>query len=399
MLSENARERLAESLVDRIEELNEVILTEIGESIKQIGTLKPSKAYQLMQELQYGASYNKIVNKIKEITGLNKKQIYEIFEAVAKDNQLFAKKFYDYRDVDFIPYEQNIALQNQVRAFAKLTTENYINFMNTSAFMTFENGEKVFTPLSKIYQKVIDKAVLSISLGQEAYQTTMRKTMREIASNGIRWVDYATGYHRRLDSAVRMNILDGIRQLSNEMQKQFGEEFDSDGVEITVHQYPAPDHEDVQGRQFANEEFENFQNELPAKDYQGKMHAHKHRPISAMNCYHNVFSIVLGVSAPQYSNEQLEKINKENQKGFELDGKKYSLYEGTQLQRKIETKIRQSKDRHIGAVAMGDVEEAGILQEKIRQLTNKYNILCVASGLKPKKTRMTVSGYKRIRRR
>ena len=308
MLSENARERLAETLVNKIEELTAVILIEIGESIKQIGTLTPSKAYQLVQQLQYGGSYNKIVNKIKEITGLNEKQIYEIFEAVAKDNQLFARKFYDYRNIDFIPYEQNIALQNQVRAFAKLTVQNYINFMNTTAFMTIENGQKVFTPLSKIYQKVIDKAVLTISQGQEAYQTTMRKTMRELAGNGIRCVDYATGYHRRLDSAVRMNILDGLRQLSNEMQKQFGEEFDSDGVEITAHQYPAPDHEDVQGRQFSNEEFENFQNELPAKDYQGTMHIHKHRPISAMNCYHNVFSIVLGVSKPQYTNEQLEKI-------------------------------------------------------------------------------------------
>lgn len=399
MLSENARERLAEALVDKIEELNEVILKEIGESIKEIGTLKPSKAYQLAQQLQYGGSYNKIVNKIKEITGLNEKQIYEIFEAVAKDNQFFAKKFYDYRNVDFIPYEQNIALQNQVRAFAKLTAENYINFMDTSAFMTIENGKKVFTPLSKIYQKIIDKAVLSISMGQEAYETTMRKTMREIASSGIRCVDYATGYHRRLDSAVRMNILDGLRQLSNEMQKQFGEEFDADGVEITVHQYPAPDHADVQGKQFSKEEYENFQNELPAKDYQGTMHIHKHRPISAMNCYHSAFSIVLGVSKPQYTNEQLEKINKENKKGFEFDGKKYSLYEGTQLQRQIETKVRQFKDRHIGAVAMGDMEEAGILQGKIRQLTNKYNALCVISGLKPKKIRMTVSGYKRIRRR
>ena len=399
MLSENAKERLAEALVDKIEELNEVILKEIGQSIKEIGILKPSKAYQLAQELQYGASYNKIVNKIKEITGLNEKQIYKIFEEVAKNNQLFAKKFYDYRNVDFIPYEQNIALQNQVRAFAKITTENYINFMNTSAFMIMENEEKVFTPLSKIYQKIIDKAVLSISLGQEAYQTTMRKTMRELAGNGIRCVDYATGYHRRLDSAVRMNMLDGIRQLSNEMQKQFGEEFDSDGVEITVHQYPAPDHEDVQGKQFSNEEFEKFQNELPAKDYQGTEYIHKHRPISAMNCYHNVFSIVIGVSKPEYTNEQLEKIKKENEEGFEFEGKKYSLYEGTQLQRVLETRVRQFKDRHIGAVAMGDIEEASILQGKIRQLVNKYNDLCVISGLKPKKARMTVSGYKRIRRR
>ena len=399
MLSEDVKERLAEALVDRIEELNETILTEIGESIKKIGKLTPSKAYQLVQQLQYGGSYNNIVNKIIQITGLNEKQIYKIFEAIAKDNQLFAKQFYDYRGVDFIPYEQNIALQNQARALAKITADTYTNFMNTSAFMMFENGKKVYTPLSQIYNKVLDKAILSISQGQEAYQTAMRNTMRELSRNGIRTVDYASGYSRRLDSAVRMNMLDGIRNLSNEMQRQFGEEFDADGVEITVHMQPAPDHAEVQGKQFSNEEFDKFQNNLPAKDYQGKLYTHEHRAISELNCYHNVFSIVLGVSKPIYSDEQLKKINEDNNKGFEFEGKKYTLYEGTQLQRQIETKIRQLKDRHIGAVAMEDLEEAGLLQNKIRILTNKYNYLCNKSGLQPKRTRMTVSGYKRIKRR
>ena len=47
----------------------------------------------------------------------------------------------------------------------------------------------------------------------------------------------------RLDSAVRMNIKDGILQLHNKTQEIIGEQFKSDGWEITVHENPAEDHE------------------------------------------------------------------------------------------------------------------------------------------------------------
>ena len=377
MLSEEAREALAEVLVDRIEELNAVILTEVGQSINKVGKLTPSSAYKLIQDLKYGDSYTNIVRKLKQVTNLNEKQIYEIFEELAKKDQYFAKQFYEYRNVDFIPYAENKELQQQVKAIAKITADTFDNMIKTSAFMTIENGKKVFTPLSKIYQKTLDKAVLSLSQGKDSYQTAMRKAMKELADSGIRTVDYATGYSRRLDSAVRMNMLDGMRQLSNEVQRQFGEEFDADGIEISVHDHPAPDHEDIQGHQYSIEEYEELNNSLE-------------RPISTLNCYHYTFSIVLGVSQPLYTQEQLDKINADNKAGFEFEGKHYTMYEGTQLQRQIETKIRQLKDRQIGARAMEDMEEVGKYQRKITQLTQKYNDLCKISGLQPKKTRMQV---------
>lgn len=384
MLSEETREALAEVLVDRIEELNAVILTEVGESINKVGKLTPSSAYKLIQDLKYGDSYTNIVRKLKQVTNLNEREIYKIFEELAKQDQQFAKQFYEYRNVEFIPYAENKELQQQVKALAKITANTFDNMMKTTAFMTIENGKKVYTPLSKIYQKTLDKAVLSLSQGKDSYQTAMRKTMKELADSGIRTVDYSTGYSKRLDSAVRMNMLDGMRQLSNEVQKQFGEEYDADGIEISVHEHPAPDHEDIQGHQYSIEDFEKLNNSLE-------------RPISTLNCYHYTFSIVLGVNQPLYTQEQLDKINADNKIGFEFEGKHYTMYEGTQLQRQIETKIRQLKDRQIGARSMDDMEEVGKYQKKIRQLTQKYNDLCKVSGLQPKRTRMQVSGYRRIK--
>ena len=70
---------------------------------------------------------------------------------------------------------------------------------------------------------------------------------------------------------------------------------------------------------------------------------------------------------------------------------------GTQLQRRIELEIRKAKDTQILARASGDTELIEQSQNKIRLLTSKYNDLCKASGLLPKKIRMQVAGYRKVK--
>jgi hypothetical protein len=400
MIDERLIDKLVERLVDRIEEGNAYTLQKIGESIKQIGTLSSSKAQQLAQVLKYGGNFDKIVKKLAQITELNVKDIYEIFEEVAKSDYAFAKQFYDYKGVKYIPYEQNIALQRQVKALARLTAEQYVNFSNTLAFTGRVNGKVVYTKLAKTYQNAIDKAVLSVAQGKSSFDEQMYSTIKELGSSGLKTVDYANGRSVRLDSSVRQHLKGALRNLHNETQAVFGEEFGSDGVEISVHQNPAPAHQEVQGRQFSKEEFAKFQNDQDAVDYTGKLFTKEHdghdrRSISQYNCYHYTFDIVLGVSEPNYSEKELEQILKDNKKGFILDGDHYTNYEGTQLQRKLETAIRQQKDIQIIAKASGNKELIAHSQEKIRQLTTKYRQLSDVSGLPTKLDRLRVSGYKR----
>lgn len=402
MLDETILEKLTERIIARIEDANTYILEEIGKTIKHIGTLTPSKARQLVQILKYGGNYNNIVKKIAEITGKNIQEIYEIFEEIAKENYIFAKQFYDYRGVEYIPYEQNLALQNTVRSLSNFTINQYLNISKTLGFATKDkNGNIVFTELSEMYQKVIDESVLAISQGKQTYQEQMYKTIKDLGNSGIRTIDFSNGYKRRLDSSVRMNIKDGLRMLSNQLQEDFGKEFNADGVEISVHLNPADDHDDVQGKQFSKEEFEKFQNGITAEDINGKVYnpikdGKKRRAISTMNCYHYIFSIVLGVSKPQYSLKELQQIQKENQIGFEFEGKKYSMYEGTQLQRRIETEIRKTKEVQILARSSGNKELLLESQRKIRQLTMKYNELSKISKLPTKVDRLKVDRYKKV---
>ena len=152
------------------------------------------------------------------------------------------------------------------------------------------------------------------------------------------------------------------------------------------------------GRQFSIEEYDKLENGEIATDYQGnKYDGADKRHIGEYNCYHKIFSIVLGVSKPEYTDKQLNDIRESNLSGFNFEGKHYTNYEGTQLQRRIETAIRKAKDTQILARASGDTELVEQSQNKIRLLTSKYNDLCKASGLLPKKIRMSVSGYHRVK--
>lgn len=407
MLSDEVIDKVIERLVNRIEEGNTYIIKKIGESIKQIGTLTPTDAQQLVQILKYGGDYNKIVKKLADITKLNVKDIYAIFEEVAKTETNFAKRFYDYRNKKFIPYNENKVLQDQVKTLAKITAEQYVNLTRTAAFANKVNGKWVYTEVGKMYQDVLDKAVLTLAQGKESFETEMSKVVKELAESGIKVVDYASGRTLRTDSAVRMQMKSALRNLHNEMQEKFGKEYGADGVEISVHSNPAPDHAEAQGRQFSKKEYNKLQTIGVAKDYTGKeinMHldrkttistAISFRPINEYNCYHYPFNIVLGVSKRRFNDEQLQKIIDNNNKGFDFDGKHYNtLYEGTQLQRQIELAIRKQKDIQIAAVASGDDQLVLSSQEKIRQLVSKYKQLSDASGLPTKLERLQVPGYK-----
>lgn len=152
------------------------------------------------------------------------------------------------------------------------------------------------------------------------------------------------------------------------------------------------------GRQFSIEEFDKLENGDVAIDYKGnKYDGADKRHIGEYNCYHKIFSIVLGVSKPEYTDKQLNDIRESNLSGFEFESKHYTMYEGSQLQRRIELNIRKQKDTQILARASGDNELVEQSQNKIRLLTSKYNDLCKASGLLPKKQRMQVAGYHRVK--
>ena len=180
MLNDEVIEQLTEEIVRRIERVNTFTLKKIGEVLAEIGDVPPARAYDLAMILKYGGDYDKIVKELAKITNLNEKEILAIFEKVAKKNLAFAQQFYEYRGMNYIPYEKNIALQEQVRAIAKITQDTYRNLSNTLGFVRTKNGKKVFTPLAQAYQEVIDDSATALIQGKESFNSALTKAVREI---------------------------------------------------------------------------------------------------------------------------------------------------------------------------------------------------------------------------
>ena len=97
-----------------------------------------------------------------------------------------------------------------------------------------------------------------------------------------------------------------------------------------------------------------------------------------------------------HTQEELNAIIERNNKGFEFEGDKYTMYEGTQLQRKIELEIRKAKEAQIIAKAGNKPELVDKEEKRISLLTNKYYELSKASGLPTKLERLKVNGYKQV---
>ena len=402
MIDEEMQEKLLSVFDKRFEDFNTKVLEELGNVIKQFKDLTPSQAYELGQQLKYNTTVKDLLNELSKISGLSVKDLKVILEKVAKENIGFADVYYKARGLETPIYEQNRALQRLVSSVYKVSGAEFKNIAKTTGFRLLDkNGNPLLLDINKTYNEVIDRCIVSVSQGKETYQQAMRSTLKQLSDSGVRRIDYANNYSRRIDSSVRMNVLDAVREVSNQSQMLFGEEFDSDGIEISTHLNPSPDHSNVQGHQFSNKEYEKLQSTGVATDYNGEVIdiriKDNFRPISTMNCFHYIFSIVLGVSKPQYSNEELKKIIDDNEKGAELDGKHYTNYELSQIMRKLETKIREQKDLQIMARASDDKDLILQAQTKITQLTNKYKQVVKISGLPNQlSTRGRVYNYHRV---
>ena len=239
-------------------------------------------------------------------------------------------------------------------------------------------------------------------MGAGDYNSVIRETVKRIGRAGIQ-VEYESTYlaadgtlkhhKRRLDSAVRQNVLDGIRQVQQKAQELIGEEIGADGVDISAHQNSAPDHEPVQGRRFDLENFQKMQSAQGFEDVDGNHYPGFERPITQWRCRHLVFYILLGVSRRMYTEDQLKQWKEDNKSGCVIDGKEYTKYQATQLMRNIETEIRRQKDTAVLAQASGDDVLRRECQSNINNLTKKYNQIADATGLRKQMQKTRVEGF------
>lgn len=399
MLSEEYIDNLIQPIITRQEEIGVNTITTIAKRLKSIGALNPDDLNRLKILYQMGGDIRQINSMLAQQAGLQIKDIKKVIKTVAQNSYIDAKPFYDYRHKSSIPLEKNTELSKILKAVSRRTQNTYINISDTRAIgFTVQQGSKiVFKPLVDAYQQAIDEAILAIESGLDSYETVVRRTIQQLLNSGLRRVYWESGYSKRLDSAVRQAIHDGIKQLHLEMEAEMGKQFGADGWQLSAHMYSAPDHEPFQGHSFTLEEFDKLQNNEDFTDTWGIHFKGVKRIIGQWNCRHWARAVILGQHSFAYKPETLKRYKEENDTGYRLpNGKKLTMYECTQYQREMETKIRQEKIAQMAAQAAGDKESALKHQAKVSTLIKEYEAFSKDCGLKPKRDRIKVTGYKRI---
>lgn len=384
MLEGNELEKAINVMLARLRAVNTWYIKKIASQIKKIGELSPSSINRLVAMSEMYANINDINEQLRITTGANMRTLRKIYEKALAETYTDPRfRAYLAAEPDALRPEAEKRIEQYVQGVYRQTAGSMVNLSNTTAI----------TPM---YADAIDKAILAASTGVGSYTEAMRDTIRNIGQAGMQVV-YESGYHRRLDTAVRQNIVDGVNQINKNASIMIGDELGYDAIEISAHARSAPDHEPVQGHVFLKEEYEKLQAGLTSRDIDGRVFAGFRRPICEWNCRHTPMSFSTKWSKRKWTDEQLRQFIDDNHKGCTINGKHKTLYEAIQMMRDIETAVRREKDTAVAAQAAGDDALRQQCQRNINALVWRYAEIAKASGNAEKRERMTVEGFRAVK--
>lgn len=361
----------AYNISDEYEAVNVLFITLLAE---QVGGLT-SASNAIEQSAITKKNIDKIKKKMAKAYKTSVKEVNKMLVKYGLDKYESMEAYYKARGLKQIPFKKNAEMIRQLNAVAKVTEGTMRNLSNT-------------TVIDMAYRNAVDRSIIAVQSGSETYQQAIDHIMRQAVDKGSK-VSYGSGYSRRLDSAVRQNVLDGVRNLNRAINHECAQEFGADGVLIHPHGLCAEDHLEYQGKKYTMEEFEQIQSDLE-------------RPFGEWNCQHEVEEIIYDVSSNPYTEEQLEEIAETSTEEIDLgNGRTATRYECSQKMRQQETRIRDSKCQYIQAktrfeASGGTQGEAEMrrFKRKIKRQEDQYNAIADKAGLTPRPYRAKVTGFK-----
>lgn len=260
--------------------------------------------------------------------------------------------YYHY-DMEPTPFEESAALNNLLDAGARQTCGTWQNLTATTA-----------NTVTGTFERTLDAAWLKVSTGAFDYKTAVKQAVDSLADD-MPMVTYPSGHKDSIEVAARRAVLTGVNQTTGKLQVARMDEMGCEFVETTAHGGARPSHAEWQGSRF---------HRGGAVDYKGK-----HYPdfeaatgygtgagLCGWNCRHTFFAVFpeLG-DPPQWTQEQLRELNARN---IEWNGKKYTAYEISQMQRARERNVRRWKKRYLAEDAAGlDPTDAAVRLRAARQ--------------------------------
>lgn len=354
MLTPKQLQNLPKPLTNIYEELSEFVLHDIARRIAGAAKITDTAEYQMYRARELGMSTKEITEKIAKINSVSEDEIRNLILDAAEKSNEFDARMLTGNDGSAIPLKDNEQLQKLMAAQIKQTNGACKNLTGTLGFAEIDaNGQVEYSSLTDFLRKQMDMAQMKVATGVTDYNTAIRQACNALADSGLRTVCYASGRSDRIEVAVRRALMTSVSQITQKISEQNAAEFGADGWEISAHVGARPSHAIYQGRQYPNSQYETIV--LPL--------------INDYNCRHSAYPIIMGVTKPSYTEEQLAALDPPP---FTYEGKQYTAYKAQQQMRKMERAMRKQKDRCIAADSMGDVENYTVASIRLRRMKDIY---------------------------
>ncbi len=360
-------EAYAQKIFERENQFNTFTLKTIGKRIKAIGQLSAFDQESLKNIADISGDMKKITRELARITEMNIEDLEKIYAQVVNDGINSYKPLYDFKGMTVKPIGENEYAMKLVRHFAELTAEKMINLSHTKA-IGFTDRHGNFTDLEGAYQQTIDDAVIAVSSGTTDFDSAMAKTIEQLGGSGV-VTNYGSGVTRSLDAMVRQNLLWGAKETAQSYDDYVSEELGLDGFEVDAHAGCRPSHLFMQGQLYSY----SGRKKVNGIVYEDGSEALER--LKDYGCLHFKTGVLLGVSEPRYSKEELERIHRESTEKIEYNGREKTLYEWKQTQRRLEREYRKAQNQSDMFKESGNNIKAKDYRDKAKAIKSTYDDL------------------------
>lgn len=385
---------LPEELTELYRTLEDKLLWEICSRLKAADQLNEVTVQDIRALRSHGVDLKEIKKAIRKTTGISEQKLNKLLNDVVERNQ---KYYTDVIDLAHVTQPETLVDAATIAAIKAQTLDTLHNLTASMGFLV-DAGQTMLPP-AKAYQWALDNAVMQIESGAINYNQAIANAVRQLAESGIKVVDYESGARSNIDTAVRRAVMTGVNQLNREYSRQSMDFLQTDLVLVSAHagarDIDGPkgfeNHKKFQGKIYrwaeftkkypnaSKKEYPDFEKSCGIGDVQG---------ILGANCRHTWAPFVEDVMEPTYTEEQLAHID--DGLGCTFDGKTYTAYEATQMQRRVERQIIKQK-RLVKAYKASGQEDARITANaKLRRLNAKYKAFSKAARLPEQRERTKV---------
>ena len=371
------KNRMANKIAAHYVELEERIIQDIVRRIVKTGEVTSTADWQINRLKIIGYSSEDIEKMLKTTLNKSYPEMFELYDKVINWEYVRNKDLYEQVNAEYIPFEKNKHLNQAINGIAQQSLEDLENITRSLGFYLDINGKKTMTPLSQVYTEHLDRACFDIVSGAFDYNSVLRRTVTQLTNSGLRTIDYASGWHNRVDVAARRAVMTGLSQITGKITDYNAKKLGTEYFEVAWHAGARPTHAVWQGKVWTKEQLVSV---CGLGTVTGLLGA---------NCYHEYYPFFPGISERNWTDQWLEEKNQEENKPKEFQGKEYTVYEAKKRQRQMETAMRAQREK-VRALQKGKADQDEILAHKMKyqgQL-NEYARFSKKMGLRQERERI-----------